>query len=188
MKKYNYTYKLTASAALAAVSAAAQIVHLGWKSPWGMWIDVVAVPWILTFLLYGGRQAFLVSTVSALVITLFSSSTWLGASMKWLATLPMILIPWILQSWFKFNLDYFKKINVLLIWIFLGVIFRGLIIIPTNYYYAIPIWLGWNPKQAMEMIPWWIIFLMNAVQGILEVVVAWFLVFRFGLKRYASWE
>lgn len=182
------TYEISAFAALAAISAVFQIVHLGYQTPWGMWIDVVAIPWILAFFLYRGRGSLIVSTIGAMIITLVAPSTWLGASMKWLATMPMWLMLWMWQRTFKLKLKDFKKLRIMIPCILLGIILRGLIIIPTNYYYALPIWTGWTPEQAMGMLPWWIILSLNALQGILEVVIAWLLVFKFRLKRFKSWE
>jgi len=182
------TYEITGCAALAAISAVFQIVHLGYKTPWGMWIDIVAIPWILAFFLYRGRAALLVSIVGSIIITLFDASSWLGASMKWLATMPMLLIPWVLQKSWKLRLKDFNKVTVIISWISVAVILRGIIVIPANYYYALPIWTGWTPEKAMSMLPWWIIFSLNAIQGILEVTVAWLLVFKFKLKRFATWE
>jgi len=182
------TYEISAFAALAAISATFQIVHLGYQTPWGMWIDVVAIPWILAFFLYRGKGSLLVSLIGAIIITLVAPSTWLGASMKWLATMPMWLMLWLWQGLFKLKLKDFRKMRIMIPCIILGIIIRGLIIIPTNYYYAIPIWTGWTPEQAMGMLPWWIIFSLNVVQGILEVVIAWLLIFKFRLKRFASWE
>lgn len=182
------TYEISAFAALAAISAVFQIVHLGYQTPWGMWIDVVAIPWILAFFLYRGRGSLIVSTIGAIIITLVAPSTWLGASMKWLATMPMWLMLWSWQVVFKLRSKDFKKLRVIIPTIILGIILRGLIVIPVNYYYAIPIWTGWTPEQAMEMLPWWIIFSLNAIQGVLEVVVAWLLVFKFRLERFRKWE
>jgi riboflavin transporter FmnP len=182
------TYEITGCAALAAISAAFQIVHLGYKTPWGMWIDIVAIPWILAFFLYREKAAFLVSIVGSILIALFDATGWLGASMKLLATIPMLLTPWFLKNSWNLRLKDFNKVTVIIPWIVIAVIFRGIIIIPANYYYALPIWTGWSPEKAMSMLPWWIIFSLNAVQGILEVTVAWSLVFKFRLKRFATWE
>jgi len=182
------TYEISAFAALAAISAVFQIVHMGYQTPWGMWIDVVAIPWILAFFLYRGRGSLIVSTIGAIIITLVAPSTWLGASMKWLATMPMWLMLWLWQVIFKLRSKDFKKLRVIIPTIILGIILRGLIVIPVNYYYAIPIWTGWTPEQAMEMLPWWILFSLNALQGILEVIVAWLLVFKFRLERFKRWE
>ncbi|MDI6826741.1 MAG: hypothetical protein QMD36_06210 [Candidatus Aenigmarchaeota archaeon] len=182
------TYEITGCAALAAISAAFEIVHIGYPTQWGMWIDVVAIPWILAFFLYRGRAALFVSIVGSIIITLVAPSSWLGASMKWLATMPMWLILWALQKSWKLRLRDFKRARVIISCIYFAVILRGIIMIPTNYYYALPVWTGWSPEKAMAMLPWWIIFSLNAIQGILEVTVAWLLVFKFKLKRFATWE
>jgi hypothetical protein len=98
----------------------------------------------------------------------------------------MWLIPWVWQKVSKLKPEDFKKIRVLLIWIILAVVIRGFIIIPADYYIAFPL-VGVSPENAMAMLPWWRIFVLNAVQGALEVVVAWLLVFRFRLGRFAQW-
>ena len=94
--------ELSLAAGLASISAATQLIHIGYQSPtWGMWIDVVAISWIIAFFLFGVRGSLLVSLVGALIITLFAPDTWLGASMKWIATLP---------TWFTlFFYVYIKK-------------------------------------------------------------------------------
>jgi riboflavin transporter FmnP len=188
MWKEMKVYEITGCAALAAISAALQIVHVGYPTQWGMWIDIVAIPWILAFFLFGGKAALSVSLVGSMIITVADPSGWLGASMKWLATLPMWLIPWMFQRIYNFRFKDFKKLRIMAFCLFLAVIIRGLIMIPTNYFYALPIWTGWTPEKAMSVLPWWIIFSLNAIQGIIEVVVAWVLVFVFKLKRFATWQ
>ncbi|MBN2330517.1 MAG: hypothetical protein JXC85_01770 [Candidatus Aenigmarchaeota archaeon] len=179
--------EITASAALAAISAALQMMHVGYLSPWGMWIDLVAVSWILGYFIYGGRTAFAVSIVGALLITLIAPSTWLGAIMKWIATVPMFLVPVALQKMRGIGIDKLAKLRFLVPVILLAVVIRGAIVIPVNYYIAIPIWMGWTPAQAMVYVPWWAIFGINAIQGALEVLLAWLLVFRFRLDRFRTW-
>jgi riboflavin transporter FmnP len=173
---------------LAALSSVLQIVHIGYLSPWGMWIDFVAVPWIFGYLLFGWRGALTVSVVSSLIITFVAPSTWLGAAMKFAATLPMWLVPLLWQKMSGLKLSDLRRPRVAAACVLLAVVLRGLLIIPLNYYYAIPIWTGMEPLQAMELIPWWIIFAMNAAQGALEFAIAWLLVFRFRLERFALWE
>jgi riboflavin transporter FmnP len=182
------TYEISACAALAAISAVFQIVHLGYMTQWGMWIDIVAIPWMLAFFLYRGKAAFFVSIVGAIIISLFDYSSWLGASMKFLSTMPMWLIPWYFQKSYKLHLKDFKKLRIIIFCLILSIIIRGIIVIPLNYYFALPIWTGWSPEKAMLMLPWWIIFSLNAIQGTLEVMVAWLLVFKFKFKRFATWE
>jgi len=182
------TYEISACAALAAISAVFQLVHLGYMTQWGMWVDIVAIPWILAFFLYRGKAAFFVSIVGAIIITLADPSTWLGASMKWIGTMPMWLVPLFFQRLYKLNLKDFKKLRIIIFCLVLSIIFRGIIVIPLNYYYALPIWTGWATEKAMLMLPWWIIFSLNTIQGIIEVMVTWLLVFKFNFKRFATWE
>jgi riboflavin transporter FmnP len=182
------SYELTAAGALAAISAALQIVHVGWLSPWGLWIDAVAVSWILAFFLYGGRTALVVSIVGALIITLIAPSTWLGAIMKWTATIPMIVVLFAMQKVMKLKPGDMRKLRLIAVAVIAAVLLRGAIIIPLNYYFAIPIWTGWTTAEAMAFVPWWVIFGLNAIQGALEVAIAWLLVFRFRLDRFAVWS
>lgn len=188
MKKLS-SRELALSASLAALSAVVQLIHIGYQSPqWGMWIDVVAVSWMIAFFLFGVKSSFIVSSLGALVITLFAPDTWLGASMKWIATLPM----WLgLYGWMVFrqkDLAYYEKIKNLIVPVVLGIIARSLLVIPLNYYYAIPIWTGMSPEKAMAAIPWFVIFGFNAVQAIIDVVLAWLIVFHFRLSRFSSWK
>ena len=180
--------EITAAAALVAISAALQIVHVGWPFAWGMWIDIVAIPWLIAYFLYGARSAFVVSIAGAVVITLFAPATWLGALVKWVATVPMFLIPLVMQVTGKLKLKDFRKPQLLIMAIVAAVLLRGMITIPVNYFYALPIWLGWTPTEAMSYIPWYAIFGVNAIQGAIDVVVAWLLVFRFRLDRFATWR
>lgn len=180
---------IAVSAGLAAFSAALQLIHIGYQSPqWGMWIDLVSVSWLIAFFLFGVKSSFLVSLLGAIIITLFAPDTWLGASMKWLATFPMWGSFFLWSSFSKTKLADFQKVRNLLPPLFIGLFIRCLLIIPINYYYAIPIWTGMTPDKAMSIIPWYIIAVFNIIQGILDVFLAWIIVFRFRLNRFATWE
>ena len=182
------TRELIFSAALAALSAVVQLIHIGYQSPqWGMWIDVVAVSWIIAYFLFGIKPALVVTLIGTLIITLFAPDAWLGASMKFIATLPMILSLFFFSRVRKIKLSDFERSSNLIPVLFLGIIIRCVIVIPLNYYYAIPIWTNMTPQQAISAIPWYIIALFNTIQGILDIILAWLIVFRFKLYRYAAW-
>lgn len=183
----NRTTILTSAGMLAAISIVFQIVHIGYPTQWGMWIDFVAVPWILAYFLFNWRGALIVSVVTSIIITLVAPSTWLGAVMKWTATLPMWLIPFLVQRLSKLELKDFRKTSTVIICLLFAIILRGLLVIPLNYFYAIPVWTGMTPSQAMVFLPWWILFGLNVIQGIIEFAVAWLLVFRSRLERFAVW-
>jgi len=165
---------------LAALSAVTQLVHIGYQSPqWGMWLDLVAIFWLVAFFLFGSKSALFVSILGALIITFFAPDTWLGASMKWVATLPMWLILAIRPP------THYQKLTRVFLPLLLALLIRILLVIPLNYFYAIPIWTGMTPSIAMKVIPWYVIAGFNVVQGIIDVLFAWIIVFRFKLSRYA---
>lgn len=178
----------TLIATLAAISAVVELIHIGYQSPqFGMWIDLVGVSWIIAFFLFGMKSAALTSLLGAIVITLFAPSSWLGASMKWLASMPMWLTFYLWLLITKKDLAYYKKLSNLIIPLIIALIIRNMLVIPLNYYYAIPIWTGMTTAKAMQVIPWYVIMAFNIIQGILEVLFAWAIVFRFKIMRYATW-
>jgi len=179
--------EIAIAAGLAAISAVTQLIHIGYQSPqFGMWIDVVAVSWLIAFFMFGFRMAFIVSSIGAVMITIFAPETWLGASMKWVASAPvwLSLALWILL--FGKPLSQFRSIQFLVIPLIIGLVVRCLVIIPLNYYFAIPIWTGMSTAKAMIVIPWFIIALFNIIQGLVDVFFAWVLVFHFKLDRFSS--
>jgi riboflavin transporter len=181
------TREIAIAAGLASLSAVTQLVHIGYQSPqWGMWIDVVAVTWIIAYFLFDIRLSLLVSVVGALIITLFAPDTWLGASMKLVASLPILLSLFGWEYINKKNSEGYAKPFRLIIPLLIGMGIRCLIVIPLNYFYAIPIWTGMSPDVAMKAIPWFIIAGFNIIQSLVDVGVAWIIVYTYKLRRFSQ--
>ena len=109
------TYKLTAIAMLSCMAALLQISNsvIGIPTGFGMTVDLVGVPIILGFLLFGLDAALYISILTALVITLAAPTSWIGAIMKFTATVPMFLVPAFYMLSMKKNFDLGKLlINV----------------------------------------------------------------------------
>lgn len=177
------------AAGLSAFSTVTQLVHIGYQSPqFGMWIDIVAVGWFIAFFLFGVRMTFIVSIMGALMITLFAPETWLGASMKWIASAPMWLSLTLWIVFLKKPLSAYRSAKNIVAPLLIGLLVRCAIVIPLNYYYAIPIWTGMSAAKAMVVIPWYIIALFNIIQGSLDILLAWSLVYIFKLSRYAGFK
>ncbi|HEX8965357.1 MAG TPA: ECF transporter S component [Patescibacteria group bacterium] len=189
IKKRLTTKEIALAAGLSAISAVLQLIHIGYQSPqFGMWIDIVAVTWIIGLFLFGLRMSFIVSLIGAIIITLFAPDTWLGASMKWLASFPVwfLLGIWAIKKESAYS--YYKSLKHLILPILFAMVIRCIIIIPVNYYYAIPIWTGLTAAKAMVIIPWYIIALFNIVQTIVDVAFAWIIVYKFRLDRFLPKE
>jgi len=126
------TYKLVAVAFFAAAAALFQLLHgiIGISTGFGMTVDLVGLPVLLAFFILGFDSALAVCVLVAIIITISSPETWIGASMKFAATLPMILAPalWLLIC--KEKNDFGRVGAILLLSLTLPVIlfvFSGLI-------------------------------------------------------------
>lgn len=181
------TRRLAILAALASISALFQLLHVGIKTQWGMWIDIVAVPWIVAYFLFGIRGGLMASLVGSIVITLIAPDTWLGASAKLIATVPMFLSLYAATLIFKKKIEQFKNIKNILLPILSAIVIRGILMFFFNYYFALPIWIpGKTPIQLMSIFPWYIIIGINAIQGVIDVIFAWILVFKYKLLRFGQ--
>jgi riboflavin transporter FmnP len=181
------TRRLAILAALASISALFQLLHVGIKTQWGMWIDIVAVPWIVAYFLFGIRGGLMASLVGSIVITLIAPDTWLGASAKLIATVPMFLTLYAVTLIFKKKIEKFKNIKNILLPILFAIVIRGILMFFFNYYFALPIWIpGKTPIQLMSIFPWYIIIGINAIQGVIDVIFAWILVFKYKLLRFGQ--
>ncbi|MBU0758615.1 MAG: hypothetical protein KKF44_11205 [Nanoarchaeota archaeon] len=68
---------------------------------WGMKIDIVAVPWLIALFLFGFETALLSMGITTIFIGFTSDASWLGATIKFTASLVPILI-----------LGYFYKLKL----------------------------------------------------------------------------
>lgn len=178
-------HELVISSSLATISALLQLIHIGYQSPqFGMWIDLVACSWIIAFFLFGIRAALLTSLVGAVIITLFSPETWLGASMKWILSMPNLLCLYFWSIITHKKPETYNNIKFLGTPVFCALCLRSLLALPLNYYYAIPIWLGIPSSQAIATIPWYIIVIFNSLQGLVDVTLAWIITFHFKIIKF----
>lgn len=259
MKKFG-TYDVVVVGLLAALAGALQLAHgwLGVPTGFGMTVDLVALPVLLAFFLFGFEHAVWVLLLACAIITVAAPDSWIGASMKFAGTLPMIAVPaaylvaekragWLAPVAFAGvllsvgvlvfsgqaglalkeaagaglpggNLAIgFAAVAALalvagvLVWLWrregeglssdrlsvawvavavfaLAVVVRGAATVVSNYYYAVPVFFGIPAETFMAMVPWWVIFGWNALQGVVEFWVAWVAAYSFGLvKRYGKW-
>lgn len=134
------TIKIAGSTILAALAVIFQILPPLFVSPWYMRIDIVAIPWILCWIIFGLKPAILSMLISAPLVGFIGPAAggWVGAVMKSVATVWMFLIPAIF-SW-KFG-GTKKLLNNK--WLFLiasitSIIIRAVIAVVFNFYFALP--------------------------------------------------
>ncbi|MFQ6089506.1 MAG: ECF transporter S component [Candidatus Methanofastidiosia archaeon] len=160
-----------------SISVVLRFSPLKYPTPWGMKIDLVAVPILVAYFLFGFRTAFLCLTLVGLTIVVSSPDSWIGASAKFLATLPMFLFLEILVV-LRGNREILRDPRYATLGLMIGVLFRGILMIPLNYYVFLPIWLTKTTEEIMKFLPWWGIFIPNVIQGAIDVVLSYLLVFK----------
>lgn len=92
------TYRLIASALLAALAFILQLSNgiIGIPTGFGMTVDLAAVPVLIALFVLGAEYAMMVLALLALIIFTTSPTGYVGALMKMAATIPMIVVPYLI--------------------------------------------------------------------------------------------
>ena len=94
---------------LLSLSLVLQISPLKVPTQWGMTIDLVAVPVVVIYILLGFWSSVMALILLFLGLSLISSASWLGASMKFFATLSVIMGLEIAKKLTKFDFKHHKE-------------------------------------------------------------------------------
>jgi len=199
-RKLSKSYLLSSIAMLSALAIVFDVFSdmLPLRVVWGMKIDFVGTVWVLSYFLYGLSVAFPVSIITTLFIALFMPTGFVGATMKFIATIPMFLIP-ASVSYMRSSSNRSSKIfnNPLTIigLCILASIVRLLVATAVNYYWAIPLWTGIPTDEILEKMGYgsmaaFIVFVagMNVLQGVVDIFVPWMLAFKLKLSTmFGTW-
>jgi riboflavin transporter FmnP len=192
------SYFLASTAVLSALAIIAEVIP-SFRVFWGMKIDFVGVAWVLAFFLYGTAEALYVSIIATIFILGYSPTTFVGATMKFIATIPMFLIPAALQRLPPLSSGksskVFNRVLVISTTGFLAILVRVIASSIANYYWAIPLFLGIPSDVVLQTrfgnsIWAFLVFVasMNVLQGMIDILAPWFLAFRLGLcEHFGTW-
>jgi len=196
LPKLTKPYFAASVAVLSTLAIIAEIISdlFPLRVPWGMKLDFVGVIWVLAFFLYGLSHALCVSIITTIFILGYSPTAFVGAAMKFIATVPMFLIPAAFRYLPIFSERASKVFNSILVITAVGtlaILVRVIACSVANYYWAIPLFLGMPSEVVLQKMfgnsIWaFIAFVagMNVFQGVVDMVVPWFLVFKGRLGRY----
>lgn len=193
LRRHSKSYFIVSTAVMAALSIIFELIP-SFRVFWGMKIDFVGVIWVLAFFLYGLNEALCVSAITALFILLYSPTGFVGAVMKFVATVPMFLVPaglLYLPFFTHKTSKAFNRVPTILVACILAVLVRIGVCSLVNYYWAIPLFLGIPSGVLLERffggsVLAFVAYIagMNLLQGIVDVVVPWFLAFKVKLAEY----
>jgi len=139
-------------------------------------IDLVGVPWLIATMLLGLAGGLLTSVVTTLVMCLLTPTGWVGAFMKFMATVPMVLLLGIVIWRFGYS------IKPMLAAFIAALAIRCVGMVFLNYYFAMPVF--WNiPVEQAVQYPAWLLIIPNAILSAIEFSAAYLLVFKTRLRE-----
>jgi riboflavin transporter FmnP len=145
------TIKLAGATILAPLAVILQILPPLFVSPWTMRIDLVAIPWILCWIIFGLKPALLSILISAPLIGFLGpfAGGWVGATMKSVASIWMFLIPAI----FAWKTGGTKKLlenkGLFVLVAALTILVRVAVTLLFNFYFAIPFFFNMPPNAII---------------------------------------
>lgn len=173
MHKYKV---LIGSAMLAVVSVLLQVYKIAY--PWGVIdIDVVGVPWLISTFLFGIYGGIITSIVSAVGIAVFAPTGIIGASMKFAATIIMVLIVGVVGKAIGFGK---KGIAVAFIACLAA---RPVLMVLFNYFVGIPLFFSIPTEIALQKFPVELFLVPNMILAAIDFWVAYALVFGTKLRE-----
>ena len=158
-----------------------EVVPIEMPTMWGMKIDLVAVPIIVTYFLLGLRGGLSTVFLMFLGLGMVSPAGWLGAFMKASATLSMVIGLELARRLTRVEFEEAPSglFKFAVLGYLLGIAVRIPLMVAFNYYFAIEMFLGIPHEQVVEAVekwtgvPFWVaIGLPNAIQGAIDVFVS----------------
>jgi len=195
MRLKRTTVKIAGVVVLAPLSVIMQTLPPLFLTPWFMRIDLVAVPWVLCWALFGFKAALLCLLVSVPLVGVLGpfAGGWVGAIMKSVASVWMFAIPAVFTGKRKALNPPFMDWKIYALVSVLAVAVRAMVTVVFNIYFAIPFFFRINPVEffsnpiflsffghslgliglgaAVAEIAFW-----NAIQGTIDLYVSFMIV------------
>ena len=145
------TIQLTGATIFAALAVILQILPPIFISPWTMRIDLVAIPWILCWIIFGLKPALLSILISAPLIGFIGpvAGGWVGATMKSVASIWMFVIPGII-AWKTGGVEkLLENKKLFVVASIVAIIARVVVTVIFNFYFALPFFFFMTPDDKI---------------------------------------
>lgn len=147
------TIKLAGAAILAPLTIIMQSLPPIFVTPWMLRIDLVAIPWMICWIIFGLKPALLCLLISSPLIGFIGPFQGgpIGAIMKPLATIWMFLIPAI----FAWKIGGTKRLlenkRIFVLAGILALSIRAIVTVLVNFYFALPVFFYMTPDSIIGM-------------------------------------
>ena len=147
------TIKLAGATLLAPLAVILQILVPLFVTPWGMRLDLVAIPWMICWIIFGLKPALLSMLISAPLIGFLGpfAGGWVGATMKSVATIWMFLIPAIFAWKAGGTKRLLENKRLFVLAAVLALIVRAVVTVVFNFYFALPFFFYMTPDAIIGM-------------------------------------
>ena len=145
--------KIAGAALLAPLAVILQIFVPLFVTPWGMQIDLVAIPWMICWIIFGFKSALLSLLISAPLVGFLGpfAGGWVGASMKSAATIWMFLIPAIFAWKLGGTKQLLENKKMFVLAGAIALVVRAIIAVIFNFYFAIPFFFNMSPNDIINL-------------------------------------
>ena len=139
-KAQSLIIKIVGGALFGAMSLVISLVSDGYfpETPWGLqWFDPVSIVWILSFFIFGYEAGILTSVVGMVLLFITDDyAAYLGPLFKFLATIPLIVVPLIIEKIRKHPItsEYSLKLKYLVFNWCISLLVRLVIMIGFNLF------------------------------------------------------
>ncbi|MCK4884467.1 hypothetical protein KAS24_00205 [Candidatus Bathyarchaeota archaeon] len=147
------TIKIAGAIVLASATVILQNASILFITPWYMRIDLVAIPWILCWILFGLKPAFLSLLISLPIVGFIGpfQGGWVGATMKSVATIWMFLIPAIFAWKTGGTKRLLENKHLFVLAGALALVVRVVVTVIFNFYFAIPFFFNMSPDAIISL-------------------------------------
>ncbi len=181
--------------ALGAVVAFLTAPYLPRIPGWGIaWIDPVSIIWLICFFIFGAAAGVLCCLIGTAALMFVDPWVPIGPLMKLIATLPMIIIPFIMlklkKDW-DYSCESLKGKKIIPITA-IAIIIRFGIMLGANILVLIFLWGGieyapalWGLEGIWVIIA--VVMVINTLQGVWDILIPWLIVYPTKIYEYATW-
>ncbi len=146
------TVKVAGAAVLASLSVVMQVLPPLFVTPWFMRVDLVAVPWVLCWLLFGLDSALLSLLIGAPLVGYmgFFPGGWVGAVMKSVASVWMFAVPALFAWRMGGAKSLILKKRVYVVASVAALSVRAIVTAFFNFYFALPVYFNMTPNDIIQ--------------------------------------
>jgi len=146
------TVKVAGAAVLASLSVVMQVLPPLFVTPWFMRVDLVAIPWVLCWLLFGFDAALLSLLIGAPLVGYmgFFPGGWVGAVMKSVASVWMFAVPALFAWRMGGTKSLILKKRVYVVASVAALLVRAIVTVFFNFYFALPIFFNMTADDIIQ--------------------------------------